>query len=190
MKARRTRKEENPRPANASTSLQFDTTARMETLADGVFAIAMTLLILEIRVPAATGGALVHDVLRLWPNLLSYLISFFMLGIYWVAHHSQFHFVKRADRNLFWLNILFLMAISFLPFSAGLLGTHPMEQISAIVYALNLIVIGLSLRCLWGYATTRHRLVAPDLSPAFILRAKRIVLVQPISSALAICGSE
>src|SRR5260370_42083933 len=88
---------------------------RVETLVDGVFAIAMTLLIFNIKVPELPGGGKDPDLnrrlLALWPQFTSYAITFVMLAIYWVGHHNQFHFIRRVDRSLLWLNILFLMTI-------------------------------------------------------------------------------
>lgn len=100
-------------------------TARLETLADGVFAIVMTLLVFELRIPELPGAAaadLWAAVVLLGPSLLSFIVSFLVLGVYWVGHHSQFQHIRRADQTLLWLNILFLMCVSLVPFSAGMLG--------------------------------------------------------------------
>ena len=100
-------------------------TDRLETLADGVFAIAMTILVFEITVPDLATGELDQlgsKLLALWPKLLAYVISFIVLGIFWIGHHNQFAFIRRANRTFLWLNIVFLMLIAFIPFSAALLG--------------------------------------------------------------------
>jgi uncharacterized membrane protein len=140
------------------------TKARVEALTDGIFAVAMTLLILDVKVPVVSHPSeLVREVLALWPKCLSYVISFVMLGIYWVGHHNQFHLIRRTDRALLWINILFMMTISFVPFSTGLLSTYPREPIAVAVYGTNLVVIGLILYGHWSYATRRHRLVDHSL---------------------------
>ncbi len=103
-------------------------TARVEAFSDGVFAIAITLLVLEIRVPApdATqhGRALLAALRGLWPSYLGYALSFVTIGIMWSNHHSIFHYVRRADRYFVLINVLFLMCISFLPFPTALLAEY------------------------------------------------------------------
>ncbi len=97
-------------------------TQRIEALCDGVFAIAMTLLVLDIPVPpSSTAGAraLFH---ALWPDMASYIASFAVLGVYWVGQHTQFHFIRHADQVLLWMTLLFLMLIAAMPFSAALIG--------------------------------------------------------------------
>jgi uncharacterized membrane protein len=166
------------------------TKARVEALSDGIFAVAMTLLILDVKVPAPTRvDQLPRELLALWPRCFSYVISFVMLGIYWVGQHNQFHLIRRTDRTLLWLNILFLLTISFVPFSTALLSAYPQQQIAVIVYAVNLVVIGLILSGHWSYATRGHRLVDPDL-PAHVIRfARRRILIGPVILALAIAVS-
>src|SRR4030088_188078 len=93
---------------------------RIEALTDGVFAVAMTLLVLDIKVPELepplAGAELPLKPLALWPKFLSYLISFVILGVYWVGHHIQLSFIRRADRPLLWINILFLLWVALVPF--------------------------------------------------------------------------
>ena len=98
---------------------------RIMTLADGVFAIVLTLLVLDIKAPKAISEAeLISKLLALWPKLFSYIISFVILGILWFGHHMEFHYIRRSDRIHIWLNLLFLMCIAFIPFSAALLGSN------------------------------------------------------------------
>jgi uncharacterized membrane protein len=161
--------------------------ARVEALTDGIFAVAMTLLILDVKVPVvAHATALAGELLALWPKCLSYLISFVMLGVYWVGHHAQFHVIRHTDRLLLWINILFMMTISFLPFSTALLSTYPHERLAIMVYGANLIVIGLILYGHWSYATRGHRLVHRDLEARIIRFASRRVLIGPALFAVAI----
>src|SRR5215471_1982543 len=98
---------------------------RIEALTDGVFAVAMTLLVLDIRVPELhqplATAELPLKLLSLWPKFLSYTISFVILGVYWVGHHVQLSFIRRADRPLLWINILFLLWVALVPFPIGLL---------------------------------------------------------------------
>ncbi len=135
-------------------------TNRLEAFSDGVFAVAITLLVLNLQIPQlATVSELVPKLGALWPKLLSYALSFVIVGIYWVAHHNTFHYIKRSDRNLLWLNILLLLCIVFLPFPTALLGQYPEQQVSVIIYAGTLVLTGLVLQALWWYATSRYRLV-------------------------------
>lgn len=124
---------------------------------DAVFAIAITLLALEIRVPedpAALGEAL----LGLWPKVLSFLISFWLIGTYWVAHHRVFHYVRGYDRRLLFINLLFLMWVVLLPFSSSLLGEHGDLRVAVIIYAVNVALAGLCLQGVWWYVSRDRRL--------------------------------
>jgi len=168
------------------------TKARIEALTDGIFAVAMTLLVLDIKVPLvgqSVATELPRQLLALWPRCLSYLISFVMLGIYWVGQHNQFHLIRRTDRVLLWINILFMMMISFLPFSTALLSEYPRQPIALGLYGANLIVIGLILYAHWEYATRGHRLVDGDLDPRIVRAAARRILIGPSLFLLAIAIS-
>lgn len=140
-------------------------TARIEALCDGIFAIVMTLLVLELHVPDIAANLvsteLGHRLFDLLPKFLSFGVSFVIAGVYWVGHHNQFFFIKRADRVLLWINILFLLCMAFLPFSTALLGTYPFQPIAIIFYGANLIVIGLVLDLHWRYGTRGPLMDAP-----------------------------
>src|SRR3989449_10782925 len=104
---------------------------RLETLIDGVFAIAMTILVLELRAPATLSpGGLAGGLVGLWSRFATFFISFIVLGVYWFANHQVFHFVLRVNHILVWLNILFLMGIALIPFAASLMGTYPQDPIA------------------------------------------------------------
>lgn len=96
--------------------------------------------------------------------MLSFILSFIVVGVYWVGHHNQFHYIRRVDRSFMWINILFLLAIAFIPFSAGLLGAYVRQQVVVAIYGLNLVAVGATLSLIWWYATADHRLVDADLS--------------------------
>ena len=150
---------------------------RIEALTDGVFAVVMTLLVLDISVPqisshyaidsVAAGTELLKRLFDLWPKILSFGISFVILAIYWVAHHRQFHYIKQSNRALIWINIMFLMATCLVPFSTSLLGEYREQEISILVYGGNSIVIASVLYVQWRYVTTsRHgRLLDESLDP-------------------------
>ncbi|HEY8741484.1 MAG TPA: TMEM175 family protein [Chloroflexota bacterium] len=162
-------------------------TDRLEALVDGVFAVVITLLILNLKVPqvsqqlsaAQASQELLHDLGQLLPTVLAYVISVVIAGVYWVGHHNQFGLIRHTDRVLLWINVLFIMCVVFIPFSAALLGAYPRQQVAVIVYGSNLIVIGLVLALHWRHATAGHRLVAPDLDPGLIRLAMRRILMGP-----------
>lgn len=120
---------------------------------DGVFAIAITLLILNIEVPKPTGttAVAVNQIVDEWPDVLSYVISFLVIGNYWIVHHDIFGDVKRYDRKLLWLNIIYLMFIAFIPFSTSLIGDFP-GGVPVMVYAGTLTLTSIVLVVLWRYA--------------------------------------
>ena len=130
-----------------------------------------------------------HELFQLWPSILTYVISFVMLGIYWVGHHNQYHYIRRTDRVFLWINIFFLMSVSSIPFSTSLLGHYPAERTALAVYGLNLIMVGGFLYAHWWYATHNHRLVERDIHPELVGLAKRRILMGPVASIVAVCLS-
>ena len=136
---------------------------RIVFFSDAVFAIAITILVLDIRVPYGLSPAeLPAEVLGLWPKYLSYVVSFLVLAIYWQAHHRVFRPIRGYDGTLVWLNFLFLMAVAFLPFPTSPLGEYGREQVSVVIYAANAAVASLLLSAISWYAGRGHRLVPPD----------------------------
>jgi uncharacterized membrane protein len=133
-------------------------TGRLEAFSDGVFAVAITLLILEINVPG--GENLWHQLKEEWPSFASFLVSFWVIGIIWVNHHGVLDHVKRADRGVLYLNLLVLLTIVFLPFATALLAEHLKsgadESVAAAIYSGSSLAMGMSMGALWTYIT-RHR---------------------------------
>lgn len=134
---------------------------------DAVFAIAITLLILSIEVPG-DGPDLGGRLLDLWPQALSFAISFLVIGKYWFAHHRLWRHIVRYDSVLIWLNLLLLMVIASLPFASELLGLHGDTTVAVVVYAGWMIAAGLLSTLVWWYATRDRRLVDDDLDARFI----------------------
>lgn len=168
-------------------------TNRIETLSDGIFAIVMTLIVLEIHVPElgqlASSQELAHALLALAPKFLSFAISVVILGLFWIGHHLQFYYIKHSNRTFLWINILFFASISLIPFSAALLGNYSHEQISVIIYGINLIASGILLIALWVYANNGHRLVHDDIDPELVRSALKYMMMGPIAYALCIALS-
>ena len=137
---------------------------RIEALSDGVFAIAMTLLVLEFHVPNLPANApnveVLPAILALWPKFLSYVVAFVSLGVFWVGHHIMYQIIRRADRTLLWLNILFFMFVSFLPFSTSVLNAFPEAFIAPLFFGANLTIIGWILFAQWTYAASQRDMLA------------------------------
>jgi uncharacterized membrane protein len=123
---------------------------RLTALSDGVFAVAMTLLVLDVRVPASTGLALSEHglwsaLVKLGPSFAAYLLSFTMLGTFWLAQHTLLGILGRCDRTLTWINLGFLFVVSLLPFSAALLAHYVDLRLAVGVYWLNIFLLGAGL---------------------------------------------
>jgi len=179
---------DQPTPPKAPTL----STARIETLADGVFAIVMTLLVFDMRVPIqdqVNAVGLGQALLTLTPNMISYVISFVILGVFWVGHHNQFFYIRRSDRSLLWINMLFLMFVALVPFSAGLLSQYGNDPLSLIVYNLNLIATGSVLYLHWAYAVRDGHLLGHALDPKVDRLVRRRILTPPSFYFLAILVS-
>jgi uncharacterized membrane protein len=162
---------------------------RLAALSDGFFAVAMTLLVLDLRVPAAAAIHSEHDLwhalIALSPRLIVFLMSVMTNGIFWVGQQTQFNHFARADRNLAWIHIAFLCAVSLTPFSTSLLAEFIHYRTALLVYWSNILLLGLTLYWSWAYATRNH-LLTDDLPPeihAAIVR--RIVVAQTLYA----CGA-
>jgi len=155
-------------------------TARLETLTDGIFAIAMTILVLNIRLPDLAAGETSGDLFlklgQLWPTLASFIISFIVLAMFWVAHHTEFRYIKKLDHKLIWLNMFYLLFVSLLPFSAALLGRYPGNQAAVIVYGVHLTAMILVHYFMWRHASIHKSLVPEDLDPRVNKLADRLAI--------------
>jgi uncharacterized membrane protein len=130
--------------------------SRIEALSDGVVAIAITLLVLELKVPEVmehhSNEKMLEELLALWPELMTYVITFLIAGAFWYLHHLTYHFIKHVNGVLVWINLLFLMFVSLLPFSAGLMSHLFVHPVSQFFYFGNLLAIALLLNVHWQYA--------------------------------------
>ena len=162
-------------------------TGRIEAFTDGVIAVAITLLILEIKVPHIEyGGSLWQALVPLWPKFLAYAVSFGIIGIFWAGHHIMFHYIKRTDRTLLWLNNLLLMFVCAIPFSAAFVGEHLNETTAIVFYGAVLFLAGLMFTIIWQYASRHHRLLSPTLPKEMVRLGTLAVAIAPIIYALAI----
>lgn len=166
---------------------------RIEALSDGIFAIAMTLLILNFHVPVLPPNApnvlVVPALLRMWPAFVSYVVSFISLGMFWIGHHNMYYAVRRADRVLLWLNIVFFLFVSFLPFSTSILNAFRQTQAAPLFFGANLTLIGWLLYAQWTYARRQNEMLAGFLSPDYQKQVSRRFLAYPLVAMLtmAIC---
>jgi len=160
----------------------------IEAFSDGVFAVAITLLVLNSKVSGLSASELRSRVLGQWPHLLAYVLSFVIVGVYWVAHHTLFHFVAKTNRALLWLNNLFLMTVAFLTFPAGLLGEYPSSQVSIVLYGCTLIAANTSATLTWIYAS-RASLLHPGIPTAFRRFAAQLTFAAVIVYSLAVAIS-
>jgi uncharacterized membrane protein len=160
---------------------------RIVMLSDGVFAIAMTLLILDIKLPESLSDAAVGDALGgLVPKFTSYIISFFVIAAYWLTHRRIIGYLKHIDNSFITLNLLFLFFVTALPIPTGFVGQHGNAWQVVIIYTLNLAACGLVLAAMWGYALWNHKLVDSDLAPKEIRRILIGVFTGPVLFLLSL----
>jgi uncharacterized membrane protein len=155
---------------------------RLEALSDGVFAVALTLLVLDLKTPLASA---VHSEADLWaallalsPKLLTYLMSFVTLGIFWLGQQAQLNLLERSNRDVVWVHIGFLAAVCLIPFSTALLSEFMVYRLALLAYWANIFLLGMLLLAAWKLSRL-HKLAKPDL-PAHIDRAiyARIIVAQ------------
>jgi uncharacterized membrane protein len=143
-------------------------TARLETFSDGVFAIAATLLILEIRLP--DGVSVTHGLVHAWPSYVAYATSFLTIGIIWVNHHTVLRQIGRVDRTFLFSNVVFLMIVAFSPFPTRVLAEHLRDgsKPAAFAYGVSFTLMAISYGAMWFYAVRRGRLIAEDADPRVV----------------------
>ncbi|NUO82850.1 DUF1211 domain-containing protein [candidate division KSB1 bacterium] len=150
---------------------------RIEAFSDGVFAIIITLLILELKVPGLEGES--HDaelagaLIKLLPKFMSWVMSFAMVSIFWVNHHRLFNLLKHVDNGLLWLNCLFLLLLSFIPFPTALLGEYHREPLAVVVFGATMTLASLVFAWMRWYAVLYAKIVQDDLSVTFLKKSVR-----------------
>ncbi len=165
---------------------------RIEALTDGIFAIAMTVLVLNLNPPNLPDNYTEEQVLealqKMLPSFFAFMASFITLGMYWVAHHSLFRFLIQTDKAILWLNMYFLMFVSLVPFTSGLYSGDTNSRITNSLFGANLILLGLLSYGIWSYARTHGHVVEdmPDDAKHFITRR---LLTAPLLAATAMVVS-
>jgi uncharacterized membrane protein len=166
---------------------------RIVFFSDAVFAIAITLLTIEIKVPELEPQLLTaelpHAILSLLPEILVYAQTFVLIGIYWQAHHRMFRAIVRYDQMLIWLNTLFLLCVAFIPVPSATLGRYYNQPSAIVFYGLCLALTSLVSLLMWTHATRRHRLVKAELSKASIQDIFRRGVVTIVIALLAVAAA-
>jgi uncharacterized membrane protein len=160
-------------------------TNRLEAVSDGVFAVALTLLVLDIHVPETDPTKLLDALIRLLPHILTFILSFLIVTFYWTAHHVIFNSIHRSDRYLLWLNAFHLLFVVFLPFSTAMLARFHDAPLAVDIYGFNIILCSLSSIAFWLYAA-RNSLTTGDLSKSEIAMVALRLSVNPIVCGLAL----
>ncbi len=156
---------------------------RLVFFSDAVFAIAITLLVLEIRLPS-TDGTITNSQMSpilagMWHKFLGYVISFLVIGAFWIGHHRKFRYILRYDSTLLFLNLLMLMGIAFLPFPSSIISEYPYRNVT-IFYAFTLMLTSLCSVAIWWYASRNNRLIDPDLDQ----KERRRQFINPIVTSI------
>jgi uncharacterized membrane protein len=142
--------------------MAINETARVEAFSDGVFAIAITLLVLEIKIPAPGTASLAHQLLRQWPSYVSFVIAFMVIGIMWINHHRMFTNIRRSDTVLMILNLLLLLGVTALPFPTAVLAAHlgtPGQRTAVMLFNGTCVFIAFAFNALWRYAVSKRGLM-------------------------------
>jgi len=166
---------------------------RLILFSDAVFAIAITLLVIEIKIPEihekpVTDNAVLHKLAELIPKFVGFLVSFLLIGQYWIVHHRMFSFVINFTDRLIWLNILFLFAIALMPFSTGFYSEYVLRGVvtPVIFYTANIALLGLANFLMWRYLSNQKNNLTENLTPAlaryFSLRALTVPTIFVIFS--------
>lgn len=168
---------------------------RLEALSDGVFSIAMTLLVIDIKVPNISGthltnAELFNELIKLIPLFGSYYISFTVLAMFWISHHAFFHsFTKTINRALVLINMLYLCLLAFIPFSANLLGEYSYSEVAVMVYGCNILAIGITSAIMLHYAIYSKEIENGEISSRTMKQARIRTTITPLFALLGICVS-
>jgi uncharacterized membrane protein len=168
-----------------NASLSFE---RIVFFSDAVFAIVITLLVLEIKVPHVEGNVdqkLNSELLRLLPKFIGFVTSFLIVGLMWFEHHRIFRFIDKFDAGLLWRNLLFLLFISFIPFPTALVSEYPLNKTAFVFYILGFAFAALAKWWIWIYAVDR-KLIDDQISPAQARVIARRSLAAPIGCLICL----
>jgi len=160
--------------------------SRLEAFSDGVFAIVITLLILDIRFPEVDYSQFTATLVSVLPRILAYVMSFIIIGLYWVTHHNSMHAIRKTDRGFLWLNILLLLCVSFIPFPTSLLGRYPFQAAPIIFYGLTLITCNVIGYVMLLYVHYHPHLAVPDFNQKYLRGHTPVYIVVNVAYLCAI----
>jgi uncharacterized membrane protein len=175
----------------AAARTRATTTERVEAFSDGVIAIAITLLVLTLKVPNTKKSGLFDAIIDQWPSYAAFILSFAVIGVMWVSHHSMFERIVSVDRPLLFLNLFLLMAIAFLPYPTTLLARFVGEagddgHIAAAMYSVNMVAIGLMFLGMWAWLARNPQLLAEEITQDRVRAAMARSMVGPIVYGITI----
>jgi uncharacterized membrane protein len=171
-----------------TTQLQkspFIDLGRLITLIDGVFAVALTLLVLDLKLPPGNDD-LLTELRQMFPGFLVYLIVFASVAGYWTIHHGNFHYIARGDGRLVVLSLVNLLFITLFPLAASIVGAHPLNPLATVCLSANCLLYSISAWGTWSYAAASRQLLVDESSCLRLKQVSRIMLLVAIGLALAI----
>jgi uncharacterized membrane protein len=158
-------------------------TNRLETFADGVFAIAATLLILNVDTQVGSDGEIGTLLLHIWPSYVGYVVSFLTIGIIWANHHTVMNQIARVDRTFLMLSVVFLMSVAFIPFPTRLVAEHIRDdgaRAATVAYGITLTFVAIGFNAIWFYAAKNGRLLREDADEATVRGISRTYRLGPV----------
>ncbi|MDQ2787449.1 MAG: TMEM175 family protein [Chloroflexota bacterium] len=170
-------------------------TGRLEAFSDGVFAIAVTLLVLELRAPlpdTLQGERLLHALLHQWPSYLAFVTSFVTVLIVWINHHNLFKMIRRTDHNVLLLNGFLLLIVTFIPFPTNVLAEYiqkPDARTASVFYAGTFLAMAIAFNLLWRYASHDGRLLARDADMRLVRIINKQFQIGPLTYVLCVVGA-
>jgi uncharacterized membrane protein len=165
---------------------------RVVFFTDAVFAIVITLLVLEIKVPhldSFSESELRTALMKMIPKFSGFLASFFIIGLMWFEHHRIFQYISRYDAGLIWRNLVFLLSISFIPFPTALTSEYFWSGTAFVFYASSFAFAGLAKLWIWNYAASKGGLLIPEIAESTVLRISRRSWAVPLGSMIAVALS-
>jgi uncharacterized membrane protein len=159
---------------------------RLVFLIDGVFAITLTLLVLDLKLPEQSEGSLLQALQGMLPRLTIYLLAFATIANQWSIHHRTFRWVRHADQRLVQLSLINLLFITLLPATAAIVGGHPGDRLAAACFSVNGILLALSAWAIWEHVAARNHLLAEDADPRLLSGIARVWLYVALGYGLAI----
>ena len=172
--------------AKLSESTNYVNLERLTFLVDGVFAITMTLLVLELRLPESSAARLSQSLLAILPRLYIYFIAFYSIANHWIVHQRMFRHVTNADTAMLWLTILGLLFITLIPASTAIVGRFPAEKLSAACFSANSFLQALTTWIFWAYVVKRYKQFASNSNPRMLTITSQVWLIIAVGWLISI----